>query len=318
MSTDENLQIASAVEENSLRKIISTKTAYLMMLISTMIWGGTFAASQVALGSIPLYSLVFLRFAAGGLVLFLVMKNRKIDMSFDKRHIPQYLFVGLVFMLGYHALFFTALRYTSALNGAIIGATPPILVALFFTIFFRQRLHRYQLIGISVSFVGVFLTITNADWMIIRTFQFNIGDIIMVIAMSINALYQIYCRKRCQGISPFILMYYGIAVCLIALIPFVLYERPWEFLPHVPPLAWGSIVYLGLLSTAVAYVSQQMSIQSIGVENTAVMCNLVPIFAFLFSVFCLGEPFQPIKLLTAIIIIGGVVICQKRGEFKKD
>lgn len=317
MSSEENVQIIQEGQTAVQNKIISPKTAYLLMILTTMIWGATFAASQVAMVAIPLYSLIFLRFASGGLVLFFVMKKQNIDFTFNKNHIRQYLFVGLVFMVGYHALFFTSLKYTTAINGSIIGATPPILAAFFLTVLFRQRLKNYQMIGILVSFVGVFLTITNASWEVMRAFQFNAGDIIMIIGMSINALYQIYCSKRCQGISPFELMFYGIVVCIITLTPVVLFEKPWVFVPNVTLIAWGSVLFLGIFSTVIAYTSQQMSIQSIGVENTAVMCNLVPVFGFLFSVFCMGETLEPIKILTAVIIIAGVVVCQKGGSWKR-
>lgn len=314
--SDENITAEPSQVAPSTQKTVSAKTAYLLMVLTTMIWGATFAASQIAMVTIPLYSLIFLRFLSGGIVLWVIMKQRGMDTSFDKNNIRQYLFVGLVFFVCYHALFFTSLRYTSAINGSIIGATPPILAALFLTVIFRQRLQNHQLIGILISFVGVFLTITNANLEVMRAFSFNAGDIIMLIGMSINALYQIYVRKRCQNISPFILMYYGIIICLIALVPFVLWERPWEFVPKVTPLEWGCVLYLGVLSTSMAYTSQQLAIQSIGVENSSVMCNLVPVFGFLFSVFVMGDTLQPIKILTALIIIAGVVVCQKGGSWK--
>ena len=305
------------IAEQPSQKIVSPKTAYLLMLITTIFWGTTFSFSQLAMETIPLFSTTFFRFFFAWIALFIITRHKSARVHFNKAHLRQYLFVGIYFMFGYHVLFFLSLRYTTAINGAMIGATPPILIALFLTVFFGHKLQRFQAIGIAISFIGVILTITNADLNVLFSLQFNLGDIIMIIGMAGNALYQIYCRQRCKDINPFEYIYYGIFICVLVALPFMLNDKPWVYIPNTVWPAWASVIYLGTLCTAFTYMAQQFSIKSIGVESTAIMCNLVPIFGFLFSVFCMGAPFQPIKLLTALVIVTGVVICQRGDQLFK-
>ena len=81
-------------------------------------------------------------------------------------------------MLGYHALFFTALKYTSAINSSIIGAMNPIVTTVIASITMKQKTPPVQTAGIALSFTGVVLTITGGDLSMLASFDFNRGDIL--------------------------------------------------------------------------------------------------------------------------------------------
>ena len=180
-------------------------------------------------------------------------------------------------------------------------------------IFLRSKLRAKQLFGILLSFFGVLLTITGADLNVLKHFAFNEGDLWMLAAVAAWAAYGVFSKSKGKGIPPIVLTYYSFLVCTILLIPFVLYEKPWEFLFTIPGSAHLAVLYMSIFPSVIGYLVQQMAIKEIGPSKASVFVNLVPVFSIVLAVMILGEALEPIKLVTAALIIAGVTICQRSG-----
>lgn len=72
----------------------------------------------------------------------------------------------------------------------------------------------------------------------------------------------------------------------------------------------AAVVYMSIFASVIGYLIQQISIRRIGPSRTSVFINLVPVFSILLSVLILSEELEPVKLITAAMIITGVFICQ--------
>jgi drug/metabolite transporter (DMT)-like permease len=284
---------------------------YLLMVCSAFFWAGAFIAGKYTVPYIPVFTLTFLRFFYATVILFFVMKWTVVDFRLQKDKLPVYLFTGIVGMFGYHVLFFTALKYTTAINSSMIAATNPMVTTLLAFFFLRSRLAPRQIFGILLSFLGVLMTITGADLDILRRFSFNAGDIWMLAAVTAWAAYGIFSKSKGKGIPPVVLTYYSFLVCTILLIPFVMFERPWEFLSSIPVSAHLSVLYMSVFPSVIGYLVQQMAIKEIGPSRASIFVNLVPVFSIILAVLILGETLEPIKLVTAAMIIAGVYICQR-------
>lgn len=284
------------------------------MVCSAMFWAGAFIAGKYTVPYIPTFTLTFLRFFYASIILFFVMKRMKVDFKLRKIHVPVFLFTGTVGMFGYHVLFFTALKYTTAINTSIIAATNPIVTTLMAFLFLKNKMSGKQILGIVLSFTGVILTITGAELEILHNFSFNAGDLWMLAAVTAWAAYGVYSKSAGKEIPPIALTYYSFLVCTILLIPFVLFEKPWEILPSVPVSAHLAVLYMSVFPSVIGYLVQQMAIKEIGPSKASVFVNLVPVFSIFLAVFILGENLDPIKLFTAALIIAGVFICQRAKE----
>jgi drug/metabolite transporter (DMT)-like permease len=291
---------------------------YILMVCSSVFWAGAFIAGKYTVPYISTYTLTFLRFFYATIILFFVMKRTKVDFKLEKDKLPVYLFTGIVGMFGYHVLFFTALKYTTAINTSIIAATSPMMTTLLAVIFLRNKLEARQIFGILLSFVGVLLTISGADFDVLRQFTFNAGDLWMLAAVAAWAAYSVFSKSKGKGIPPIVLTYYSFLVCTIFLIPFVLYEKPWEFLFDIPVSAHLAVLYMSIFPSVIGYLVQQMAIKEIGPSKASIFVNLVPVFSIILAVMILGETLEPVKLLTAALIIAGVYICQRSHSPEKE
>lgn len=284
------------------------------MVCSAMFWAGAFIAGKYTVPYISTFTLTFLRFFYATIILFFVMKRMAVDFKLEKDKLPVYLVTGTVGMFGYHILFFTALKFTTAINSSIIAATNPMMTTLLAFLFLKSRLRARQVFGILLSFVGVLLTITGADLDVLRHFRVNAGDLWMLAAVAAWAAYSIISKSKGKGIASIVLTYYSFLVCTVLLIPFVLYERPWTFLFSVPVSAHLAVMYMSIFPSVIGYLVQQMAIKEIGPSKASVFVNLVPVFSILLAVTILGEPLAPVKILTAALIIAGVTICQRSSS----
>lgn len=290
---------------------------YILMVCSAVFWAGAFIAGKYTVPYITTFTLTFLRFFYATVILFFVMKRTAVDFKLDKDKLPVYLFTGAVGMFGYHVLFFTALKYTTAINSSIIAATNPMVTTLLVVLFLRSRLAGKQIFGILLSFAGVILTITGADFSVLRSFRFNAGDLWMLAAVAAWAAYSVFSKSKGKGIQPIVLTYYSFLVCTIMLVPFVIFEKPWDYLMTIPVSAHLAVLYMSIFPSVIGYLVQQMAIKEIGPSRASIFVNLVPVFSIILAVLILGEALEPVKLLTAALIIAGVYICQRGAAPEK-
>ncbi len=222
-----------------------SRRIYLLMILSTLFWAGAFIAGKLSVPFIPVFTLTFLRFSIATVILYFVVKIKdKSKYKLIKKDIPVFLFTGLIGIFGYHVFFFTALKFTTAINSSLIGATNPIITTILCIIFLGDKLTYKRFIGIILSFTGVFLTITNANLSTITNLSLNKGDLLMLIAVFMWSAYAVFSKKVSHKFSPLILTFYSFLFCSIFLIPFVIFERPWIFINQTSILLhFGSCIH---------------------------------------------------------------------------
>ena len=99
----------------------------------------------------------------------------------------------------------------------------------------------------------------------------------------------------------------------------VVFFFPALFLPGMglpqggaTPLAWASIVYLGLGVSVGAYSLYGFSISRMPAARASMFMNLIPVFTLIFSMIILGERLAPSQYMASALVLGGVLISQRR------
>ena len=296
-----------AVEKRGAADIINKN----LMIIATLFFSGAFIAGKFSVAEFTVYSLTFFRFGIAAIILFVILKVKKVDLSLDKRDLPRIVLLSLLGMVGYHVFFFTALKHTSSVNTSLIAAMNPILTTIMASIFLGERVPKKAVGGILTSFVGVALIVTNGSLDVIRSMNFNIGDIYMLLAILSFSIYFIVLKGIVGRVEPMKLTYYVFLFCVLLLVPMVVYEEPMKFLPHTTSKGWGSLVYMSVFASVIAYLIQQISVKRIGPAKTSLYVNLVPLFSMIMAYFILGEEITAIKVFAGMMIISGVVVTMK-------
>jgi drug/metabolite transporter (DMT)-like permease len=70
----------------------------------------------------------------------------------------------------------------------------------------------------------------------------------------------------------------------------------------------GSLIYLGLFPTGIAYILRFSLIRSIGYTRFSLSINLVPIFGVALGVVLLGEPVSVNLVAALALVLAGLVV----------
>lgn len=227
----------------------------------------------------------------------------------QKGDIKLQIILGALGMFGYHVLFFASLHYTTAINASIIAAANPMLTVLLGTVVFKQYMTKQIVAGVLLSFAGVFMTITGLNWEVISSLTFNSGDLLMLAAILLWCTFLLLSRK--SAVPPIRLTLNNFTIAAALSFPLFLLESPLSWVFAATPAAWISVVYMAICPSVFSYCVMQISVKELGAQRTSVFANFVPAFSMILAVLILGENFEIMKLLTMILIVTGVIICQK-------
>lgn len=294
---------------------MSTRTVYISMIITAFFWSGAFIAGKLAATIFLPFTLTFFRFLfALPFIFFLLWFKEPAKFIPNKEQLLPLLILGIVGTLGYHFFFFLALRHTTAINSALIGATNPMVTIVLAALFFKEKITLVRLVGVGVSLFGVFSVITNLDPLVISTLQFNQGDFYMSLGVFCFSSYALLSRKYMLKfkISPLTVTAYTFLVCtVLSLVLGLLLENPLGTVLQAPSKVWLEILYMAVFASVVGYYLQLNAIREIGAPKTAMFINLVPVFTIFLAFTFLGEDISLLKIGCAILIIFGVYLASR-------
>jgi drug/metabolite transporter (DMT)-like permease len=81
--------------------------------------------------------------------------------------------------------------------------------------------------------------------------------------------------------------------------------------PHASLRVWLAIAFLGIFSTALAYVWFFDGVRVLGPARTAVFINLVPVVAIGLGVLILKERLELSMVIGAVLVVSGVFIINR-------
>jgi drug/metabolite transporter (DMT)-like permease len=276
------------------------------MLVAIIFWSGAFIAAKFSVKEFPPFTLTFLRFFIATIVIFLIIPRFEKNWKIKSKDIPQFLFLGATGMFGYHLLFFMAVKKTTVIHSSLIGTMNPLFTTILAMIFLKDKITLKKTGAILLSFIGVMLTITEGNLSLLTSSGIQIGDLYMICAVLCWAIYSIYSKKVSLHFPPIVITAYSFLFCVILLIPFVLWEKPWFLLYNSTIKGWTAIFYMALLPSVVGFLIQQVAIRKIGPRRTSMFGFLVPLVSIFLSILILKEQFQPFLLFSSSLIITGV------------
>ena len=200
----------------------------------------------------------------------------------------------LIYCAGYTA---------SATNMSLISILGPI----FLILISHQKLNFWQIMGILCAVFGVVMIILHGHLSNLKTFQVVPGDFYMLGSAFLFSIYSALQRHTPNDISPTALLTAGIVVSTIIFIPFALPEIIHTSTRHIPWIAWAILIVLGVINSALGYLSWDMAIQKIGTVNAGTLYYIMPIFSITAAYFILHEQIYESQLWGALLIVAGVV-----------
>lgn len=293
------------------------KKPYLLAAAVSVIFGFSFLFTKGALDYLTPNLLLALRFWMATLVLTALRLAGVIRFSFRGRPLGGIMALAFFQPIVYFICETAGVNLTSSSEAGLMIALIPIVVAMFAGIFLKERPSVLQAVCIVVSVAGVALIVLggNAPGMEARSGHL-LGLLALLGAVVSAAAYNILSRHLSDRFSPveitFVMMWTGaLFFTLLSLGEHVVAGRIadiWSEL--VQGLAHGgallAVLYLGVLSSVVAFFCLNYTLSRIEASRAAVFANLTTVVSVVAGVLLRGEVFRWYHLAGGLLILAGV------------
>ncbi len=266
-------------------------TIYLKLLLMAIFWGGTFIAGrQLAIYQTP-FSTAFVRFLlASTALVFLTLRTSGRLPAINRKQFFILLLLGSTGIFSYNACFFKGLEQIEAGRAAVIIANNPVMIALGAAMFLKEKLHRHKWLGIALSLAGALLVITHGELYTLISQGIGTGELYIFGCVISWVTYSLVGRVALQGLTPLAAVTWSSLFGTVLLFFPAVYEGLFAQIGRYSLAAWGSLCYLGLCGTVLAFIWYYQGIQKIGSTRAGQFINFVPISGVLLSVWLLDEP----------------------------
>ncbi|HEV7310231.1 DMT family transporter [Ensifer sp.] len=285
--------------------------AYFYLCITALFWGGNSVAGKMAVGHVSPMMLTTLRWVFA-LIVILVLMTPQIRRDWDKirAHWLQLLAYGAIGFTTFNALLYSALKYTSAINAVILQAGIPMLIFLFNFVLFKTKASIAQVIGFTVTLVGVLVTAAHGDITSLLSLEFNFGDALMIGACIVYAAYTVALRyKPTMHWQSFIAApAFG---ALLSAIPLLFWEIGSGKAIVPDGTGWIIVLYAAIFPSLMSQVLYVRGVEMIGANRAGLFINAIPVFGTLLSVMLIGETFHLFHLVALLLVLGGIAIAEK-------
>ncbi|MAF73801.1 MAG: EamA family transporter [Micrococcales bacterium] len=283
-----------------------TARGWALFIALAVLWGIPYLFIKVAVDELSPAMVVWVRVALGALILLPIVVARG-DMKrlsvTDWSWIVVFAFVEIALPFG--ALSYAEIRLSSSVTAILIAAVPILAAVIGWRIGIDDRISKSRALGLAIGVIGVVtlvgIDIRGDDWLSVAALGITIvgysfGPIIVATKLS---------RAPAMAVITMALVVNAIVYAPLA----------WVTRPLVPVSteAWWSVIILGVLCTAAAFLVFFALIAEAGPSRTTVITFIAPAVALALGVVILSEPLTWGILVGFPLVIIGSFLATRRA-----
>lgn len=285
----------------------------LLLTLTALFWSGNMVVGRALRGDVPPFSLAFWRWIiALAFTLPLALPHLRTQWPLLKRAWRSVVILGLLGVGGFNTLAYIGLQYTSATNALLLNSFIPIATIALSWAFLKKRLHGSEWLGVLISLAGVITIVARGELATLAGLTLNLGDLWMLLAVLVWALYTIGLQWRPAGVHPMLLLAAFMSVGLLALAPAYAWEIAQGRLINLTLPALSGIVYIGTLPSFVGYIFYNRAVGEVGASKASLFIHLMPVFGTVLSAIFLAEIPQAYHLFGIALIFAGITLTTSR------
>ncbi|MGL1892968.1 MAG: EamA family transporter [Spirochaetaceae bacterium] len=279
----------------------------LAIIAAVILWGCSFVGMRISLRSLHPLSVIWIRMVTALIVVLPFSKK-----LFPNNYLPGDWKLLLPMVLMQPCLYFllesNALLLTTSSQAGVISATVPILVTLGAWIFLSEKINIKTILGLTLSVIGVvFLTRSQGSNSIAENPV--LGNILEFTAMIFAAGNMLIIKKLSKRYNPWTLTFMQVLAGTMFFIPglFKLVNNDINWTIQLISI----LLYLGVFVSLGAFGLYNWGISKVSASKASSYINLVPVMAIITGWLILGEGLNVIQIISAIVILFGVILSQR-------
>lgn len=281
---------------------------YLLLALAALFWAGNAIIGRAVHAEIPPIGLAFWRWVCAFCILLPVSwQFIGPDRQQIVKHGQMILLLSALGVATFGTLLYQGLQFTTAINALLIQSAMPLGVVVLSYLLFQETLTLQQAIGVVVSCVGALVIVSQGNWQILSTLSFNVGDMLILIAVMGYAAYTTLLRLR-PVLHPLSFLTSTVACGAGLLLPFYLWEIRSGRVMSLTPVTVGSIAYIALFPSILAYLFYNRGVELVGANQAGLFIHLIPVFGSVMAMIFLGETLQWFHGAGFALILAGIAL----------
>lgn len=290
---------------------------YVFLTLAPLFWAGNFVFGKPLSEALPPFGINLIRWLLACAILVPLTLYLEGRFPRPARHLwPGLVVMALTGGLMFNSLVYLSLEHTTSTNAALInGATPILTIVLAAAVGF-DRLTGRRLVGALTSLVGVGWIVSRGSLEAFASFSFNQGDLVMLIAALLWAVYTVLVIRVTRVLPPLAVTTFTAVLAL----PFAGliggYELATQPIGEITPVVILGLVYVGAVASVGAFLFWSIGIKGAGAARGSVFLNLIPVFTAVIAAVTLDErPGLP-QLVGGLLVICGVTLASSSKDRK--
>lgn len=284
----------------------------LLLVITTIIWGTTFAITKTALDQLDPYGLLAIRFTMATLVGGLLFWKHLIKI---KKHELIWGSVLGVFLTGGFITQVVGLQYTTASKAAFLTGLAVVFVP-FFDRLTGVKIQNKTKLAVIFAILGTAMLSFEKGQGYGILYGINFGDFLIILCAISYAGYIFILDKVANKGNTY--CFTVVQVAVTAVIAWVL-ALLFEGAPVLNNVRTGlELLYLAVFATILSTVFQTIGQKNVNGQRAAVIFTLEPVFGAIFAFFLVGETLTLMQFLGALVIFSAILYNETNGFKRKN
>lgn len=267
------------------------------LVLVTVIWGGGFVASDMALESLTPFQIMTVRFLMAAVLMGLI-SFRSLN-HITKEEIRAGGLMGIALFAAF-SLQIIGLQYTTPSKNAFLTALNVVIVPFIAFLVLKKKIPGKVLIGAVMAVVGVALLSLDGD------LTLSIGDLLTLLCAVGFAFQIFFTGEFVKKYRATVLNFLQMATAFLLSVIFMAASGQTEF--QVTTQGWLSVIYLGVVSTTICYLLQTACQKYVDETKAAIILSMESVFGTLFSMLILHEVLTLRMFAGCGIILAAVII----------
>ena len=286
-----------------------TRRTGALFLVTAVLFGGTFVAAKIGLAYLPPLFFVAVRFDIGAIVLaaFAALTLSRAELRpRTAGDVVGILATGVIVIGLTNALLFVGQQYVTSGVAAVVFSLNPILTPVFAALLLsEERLPLRGVVGMGLGLVGVVLVADPGSAALLGG---GLGVPLLFAAAVTSALGAVMIRRSEATLSSTARTVWGVP--LAAVLSHGLSYAAGESVVglSIPPVALAALLYVGVFSGALAYLTYFALIDEAGATRANLLFYFVPVVSAVGGWALLGETISVLAVVGFVVIFAGFLL----------
>lgn len=287
---------------------LSRLAPHLWINLACLIWAGNMTVGRALREHVGPGMMVTLRGVLSlALLVVLVRLLRRDDEPPLRRDFWRLGFMAVSGVAGYQGLLYLGLRYTDAINAALMNSAGPLIAMTLAWLALGTVVRPVQWLGALLSLVGIAVILSGGRIGQLLAIELNVGDLIILGGVVMWAAYSVVGRGVMRSRSVLSVTAITSALSLLMVAPWGLWEVSTAP-PQLTPAVWAGLAYMGIFVGVGALMAWNYGVKSVGPAEAMAFMNMTPLYAVLMSTLLLHEPMRDHQLAGAVLVVGGSLL----------